>query len=356
MDLLAVCSVCNPSAGLVVRLARQIFFKGVLFHVKHIFFKRFPFKVFSLFICFFVLFFSFSISSFALADGWRTFSKDLSSFDGVDKLYWSQISNDYFASTSSRSLRFNTYNSSFKSLCLRLPISISVQSGDSVNISFSCSGYSHSSISQVGLYVWGTESVSSGSSTASFYSLYPVSQSSSGSFSFSVSFSHTFDRSYTLDKLVLDFTVINKVAGGYFQLNDTSISFGFGVSSDPANPAYSSPNTSGFDEYNGLDQSVQNGAQPGIDAGASLLSKFPQYLENFRGGLLLLTNMFIALVPSEVITVLSISVMLGIVGILFGLGSVAFYNSHNKPDSDIKRRDRASKIRQSNKDMKEMGQ
>lgn len=125
---------------------------------------------------------------------------------------------------------------------------------------------------------------------------------------------------------------------------------------DPANPDYSSPNVSGFDEYNILDQSVQNGAQPGIDSGAALLAKFPSYLEGFRGGLLLLTNIFTALVPQEVLTVLGISLMLGIVGTLFGLGSVAFYNAHMKPDSDVARRQRASSVRQYHKDMKELGQ
>lgn len=294
------------------------------------------------------------LPAFAADSGWLSYSRNLSSFDSVNKLYWSQLSSSYFPSTSNGSLRFNTYNSDYKSLCLKLPISISVQSGESVCFSYSGSGYSHSSISNVGIYLLG--SVSGSSSSSSFFSVYPVTQDSSGSFSFSIDFSHTFDASYVFDEMILDFTVSHKVAGGYFQLNDGPVSIGYGDSSSPNVPSYSSPNMSGFDEYNSLDQSVQNGAQPGIDAGGSLLSKFPQYLENFRGGLLLLTNMFVALVPSEVITVLSISVMLGIVGTLFGLGSVAFYNSHNKPDSDIKRRDRASKIRQSNKDMKEMGQ
>lgn len=133
-------------------------------------------------------------------------------------------------------------------------------------------------------------------------------------------------------------------------------SFTLSTPGDPANPDYSSPNTSGFDEYNGLDQSVQDGAQPGIDSGAALLSQFPSYLEGFRGGLLLLTNMFTALVPSEVLTVLGISLMLGIVGTLFGLGSVAFYNAHMKPDSNVARRQRASSVRQYHKDMKELGQ
>lgn len=133
-------------------------------------------------------------------------------------------------------------------------------------------------------------------------------------------------------------------------------SFTLSTPGDPANPDYSSPNTSGFDEYNSLDQSVQDGAQPGIDSGAALLAQFPSYLEGFRGGLLLLTNMFTALVPSEVLTVLGISLMLGIVGTLFGLGSVAFYSAHMKPDSDIHRRQRASSVRQYHKDMKELGQ
>lgn len=125
---------------------------------------------------------------------------------------------------------------------------------------------------------------------------------------------------------------------------------------DPANPDYSSPDVSGFDEYNSLDQSVQDGAQPGIDSGAALLAQFPSYLEGFRGGLLLLTNIFSALVPQEVLTVLGISLMLGIVGTLFGLGSVAFYNAHMKSDSDVHRRQRASSVRQYHKDMKELGQ
>lgn len=133
-------------------------------------------------------------------------------------------------------------------------------------------------------------------------------------------------------------------------------SFTLSTPGDPANPDYSPPNITGFDDFNSLDQSVQDGAQPGIDSGSALLSQFPHYLESFRGGLLLLTNIFMAIVPSEVLTVLGISVMLGIVGILFGLGSVAIYNAHMKPDSDIHRRQRASSVSQYHKDMKELGQ
>lgn len=296
------------------------------------------------------------LPAFAADPGWLSYSRNLSSFDTVDKLYWSLQSGDYFSSTSHGSLRFNTFNDAYSSLCLKFPISAPVQSGESLRLSFSGSGYSHSSISYVTVYFVDTQNVSTSPIISTIYRVFPVTQSSNGSFTFSIDYLYTADSQYNFDNVFFEFTVTKKVSGGYFQINDGPVFVGYGDSSSPNVPSYSSPNMSGFDEYNGLDQSVQNGAQPGIDSGASLLSKFPQYLENFRGGLLLLTNMFVALVPSEVITVLSISVMLGIVGTLFGLGSVAFYNAHMKPDSDIKRRDRVSKIRQANKDIKEMGQ
>lgn len=270
-----------------------------------------------------VLLFVFAIPVSAAGDSWRTYSKSLSSFGDVDNLYWSDRSSDYFASTAPGSLRFNTHNSSFSSLCLKLSLSdpVSVQPGESVRVSYSGSGYSHSSITYVTIHLVDTGNYLTSPLVSTIYAVYPVTQASGGSFTFSIDYLYTADASYNFDRIYLDFTVTNKVAGGYFQLNDEHISIGYGNASDPNAPAFASPNNSGIDQYQSYEDDVNNKISGGLKNAGNLMDGLPSDLTNFASGLMFFSSIYTRLISNvpELNTVLNISLALGIFALLVGL-------------------------------------
>ena len=177
-------------------------------------------------ICILCVFFLLSFPLLAFAGSWVSNSRALSSFPDTNKIYFGlNASDDFFNSTSSGSLSFNTWNNDFSSLFLHLPIATSAASGEVINVSISGTGFSHSRLSGLTLYlIYQTDNRMVIEPFSGTY----TQGSSGGNFSYSVNavYNATKDSSFT--RLAIGFSFSSVTVGGYFNLADTSITWGYG--------------------------------------------------------------------------------------------------------------------------------
>lgn len=162
---------------------------------------------------------------FSFAGSWVSNSRSLSSFPELNKIYFGlNASDDFFNSTGSGTLSYNTWNDNFGSLFLHLPIATSAASGEVINVSISGSGFSHSRLSGLTLYlIYQSENRMIIEPFAGTYS-----QDGGGSFSYTVNVVYNATKDVSFTRLAIGFSFSSVSAGGYFNLNDTSITWGYG--------------------------------------------------------------------------------------------------------------------------------